>query len=148
MPNLSDVGAAANTGYDSSTHSSKFAPTDTEVSCCLVTGIVKTTDNQTSGGVHCFPRLLEYWPNSGSQRTLAIRGSMVALFESQVGIEPWSIRAYQGCIRLWGLHQALRDADHDVPLEPIVIGAHRMRYLELTADEYAALADTIDALPH
>lgn len=145
LPNLSDIGR--NPGSSSaSARTVKFEPTPTEVSSCLLTGIVRTTANQTSGGVHNFPRLLEYWPaNDGTE--LAIRGSMVALFESQVGIEPWSIRAYQGAIRLWGLHQALRDVDHDVPLEPIVIGAHRLRYLELTAAQYEALAKTIDALP-
>lgn len=146
MPNYSDVGAAGNTGYGTAV-STKFNPEDTEISACLLTGIVRTTSNQTSGGVHNFPRLLEYWPaNSGT--VLAIRGSMVALFESKVGIEPWSIRAYQGAVRLWGLHQNLRDANHDVPLEPIVIGARRLRYLELTKAQYDSLKATINALPH
>jgi hypothetical protein len=145
LPHLSDITRNPGSG-SSSARTVKFEPTPTEVSSCLLTGIVRTTDKQTSGGVHNFPRLLEYWPaNSGTE--LAIRGSMVALFESQVGIEPWSIRAYQGAIRLWGLHQALRDVDHDVPLEPIVIGAHRLRYLELSAAQYESLAKTIDALP-
>jgi hypothetical protein len=121
----------------------KFDPQPTEVSTCLLTGIVRTTSSQTSGGVHNFPRLLEYWPGTA----LAIRGSMVALFESQVATEPWSIRAYQGAIRLWGLHQGLRDVNHDVPLEPIVIGAHRLRYLELTAAQYKEIAEKIDKLP-
>lgn len=143
MPNLSNV--TANPGSGSS-RDVKFSPTGTELSTCLLTGIVRTTGNQTSGGVHNFPRLLEYWPaNSGTP--LAIRGSMVALFESQVATEPWSIRVYQAAVRLWGLHQGLRDANHDVPLEPIVIGAHRLRYLELTATQYKDLADKIDKLP-
>lgn len=124
----------------------KFDPVPTEISSCLVTGIVRTTTKQTSGGVHNFPRLLEYWP-AHSGTALVIRGSMVALYESQVGIEPWSIRAYQGAVRLWGLHQALRNADHDVPLEPIVIGAHRLRYLELTPSQYATTTKTLEDLP-
>jgi hypothetical protein len=145
LPYFSDIGSHPGTG-SSPTQSSKFDPVPTEISACILTGIVRTTSGQTSGGVHNFPRLLEYWPaNSGTK--LAIRGSMVALFESQVGIEPWSIRAYQGATRLWGLHQALRDANHDVPLEPIVIGAHRLRYLELTEAQYNALSATINALP-
>ena len=145
LPYFSDIGSHPGSG-SSPTQSSKFDPVPTEISACILTGIVRTTSGQTSGGVHNFPRLLEYWPaNSGTK--LAIRGSMVALFESQVGIEPWSIRAYQGATRLWGLHQALRDANHDVPLEPIVIGAHRLRYLELTEAQYNALSATINALP-
>lgn len=143
LPNLSN--RTANPGSGSS-QDVKFEPYPTEVSTCLLTGIVRTTSSQTSGGVHNFPRLLEYWPaNSGTE--LAIRGSMVALFESQVATEPWSIRVYQGAIRLWGLHQGLRDVNHDVPLEPIVIGAHRLRYLELTAAQYKELAEKIDKLP-
>lgn len=141
LPQLSNIGAHPGEGSNQST---KFTPTATEISACLLTGIVKTTENQTSGGVHNFPRLLEYWPDV----TLAIRGSLVALFESQVGIEPWSIRAYNGAVRRWGLHQGLRDANHDVPLEPIVIGARRLSYLELTANQYATLEETIADLPH
>ncbi|MBI2518346.1 MAG: hypothetical protein HYV95_15810 [Opitutae bacterium] len=141
LPNLSDATAHVGSGTAVTT---KFNPTATEISSCLLTGIVRTTATQTSGGVHNFPRLLEYWPGT----TLAIRGSMVALYESQVGIEPWSIRAYQGAVRKWGLHQALRDANHDVPLEPVVIGAHRMRYLELSPASYATTKSAIEALPH
>jgi hypothetical protein len=145
LPWYSDASAHAGSG---SAVTAKFNPTPTEISSCLLTGIVRTTGSQTSGGVHNFPRLLEYWQANPPGTTLAIRGSMVALFESQVATEPWSIRAYQGAVRLWGLHQALRSADHDVPLEPVVIGAHRERYFELNADGYKTVAATIDALPH
>jgi hypothetical protein len=145
MPNLSSISSFPGKG---SAETMKFNPTPTEISTCFLTGIVRTTGSQTSGGVHNFPRLLEMWPrHDGAKTNLAIRGSMVALFESQVGIEPWSIRVYQGAVRLWGLHQALRDANHDVPLEPIVLGAHRLRYLELNASQYKDLAGKIDLLP-
>lgn len=130
---------------------SKFAPAETEVSTCLLTGIVPTkvagggVTGQTSGGVHNFPRLQENWAGAVA---LYIRGSLVAMFESQVATEPWSIRYYQGAIRNWGLHQSLRDANHDVPLEPIVLGARRMSYKELNQAQYNTMKTTIEALPH
>lgn len=129
----------------------KFSPSETEVSTCLLTGIVPTVKatssepKQTSGGVHNFPRLSENWAGTVA---LWIRGSLVAMFESQVGTEPWGIRWYQGAIRNWGLHESLRNEDHDVPLEPIVLNARRMSYRELTAAEYADLKTIIEALPH
>jgi hypothetical protein len=72
---------------------------------------------------------------------------MVALFESRVAMEPWNLRVYTAPNRHWGLHQGFRDASHDLPLEPIVLNAQRMRYTEITPTEYAALKTTIEALP-
>ncbi len=147
-PNLSDTADHPGSG---SGRTYKFQPSVTEVSSCLLTGIVPTTGSQTSGGVHNFPRLQESWgwsSWSGGAVALYIRGSMVAMFQSQVATEPWSIRYYQGAIRAWGLHQSLRDVNHDVPLEPMVLNAQRMRYREITPADYAAMKTTIEALPH
>jgi len=146
MPNLSvhESSGDPHRGTGSTSYSVKFAPTVTEVSACMLTGIVPTTSNQTSGGVHNFPRLLEQWSGTG----LYIRGSMVAMFSSEIATEPWSIRIYSGAGRYWGLHQSLRDANHDIPLEPVVLNAQRLHYTEITAAEYAALKTTIEALPH
>jgi type II secretory pathway pseudopilin PulG len=124
----------------------KFAPSVTEISTCLLTGIVHTSSAQTSGGVHNFPRLQEQWDGTG----LYIRGSMVAMFESQVATEPWTIRSYTGAGRFWGLHQNLRaeNGKHDLPLEPIVLNGQRLRYMELAPKDYAAKKTVIEALPH
>ena len=139
----------------------KFLPTPTEISACLLVGIVPTNHNasgitgvdgppasvangQTSGGVHNFPRLSEEWAGTG----LYIRGGLVAMFESRVAMEPWTLRVYSGAGRFWGLHQSLRSADHDLPLEPILLGARRLGFKEITAAEYATLKTTIEALPH
>lgn len=158
MPNLTVSSSVTGTGprprpadTTPGTRTSKFPPSETEVSTCLLTGIVPTTKStsneskQTSGGVHNFPRLSENWAGSVA---LYIRGSLVAMFESQVATEPWGIRYYQGAIRNWGLHESLRDANHDVPLEPIVLNARRMSYRELNEAEYNTLKTTIEALPH
>lgn len=114
-------------GATSSSRTNKFSPTATEVSACLLTGIVETNEHQHSGGVHNYPRLLEDWAGTG----LYIRGSMVAMFTSEVATEPWSIRIYSGAGRYWGLHESLRTVNHDVPLEPILISANRKAYKEI-----------------
>ena len=149
------------------TWQTKLPPVDTEYSTALLVGIVPSNHNATgltdrppvsaangqySGGAHNFPRLIEDWHCdliSGSPNAkLVIRGSMVALFESRVAMEPWNIRTYAAPDRLWGLHEGFRTADHDVPLEPIVLACARKRYLEQTAAEYAAKKTVIEALPH
>ncbi|MFZ9683141.1 MAG: hypothetical protein ACO3DQ_08060, partial [Cephaloticoccus sp.] len=86
----------------------------------------------------------DQWSGTG----LYIRGSMVAMFNSEVATEPWSIRVYTGAGRYWGLHQSLRDADHDVPLEPVVLNAQRLHYKEISKSEFATLKATIEALPN
>jgi hypothetical protein len=155
MPNLTSR-AGTNSGTGPNTFTTKLNPTTTELSTCLLTGIVRTTSltrtpvadtsAQTSGGVHNFPRLQENWNGTG----LYIRGSMVAMFESQVATEPWSIRSYSGAGRFWGLHQNLRaeNGAHDLPLEPIVLNGQRIRYREVTPTEYTAQKTVIEALPH
>ncbi len=154
MPNLGS--ATAGPGFSRST---KFSPNTTEISSCLLVGIVPTNhdpsgltggppssagNGQGSGGLHNFPRLLEVWGTAG----LWIRGSMVAMFESRVAMEPWSLRVYSAPARTWGLHENLRSPSHDLPLEPILLGARRLGYREITAPEYAAMKTTIEALPH
>lgn len=153
MPNLAAAGALG------SNFTAKLPTVDTEVSTALLMGLVPSNHNPTgltagppssganqqySGGAHNFPRLIESWNGEG----LFIRGSMVALFESRVAMEPWNLRVYTAPNRYWGLHQDLRNANHDVPLEPIVLHARRMAYREINATEYAALKAVIEALPH
>jgi hypothetical protein len=146
----------------------KFLGSTTEVSSCLLQGIVRTTsekyprgkeyDNsaltyqtlgyQNSGGVHNFPRLSEAWNGS-----LYIRGSMVAMFESEVACEPWlATRIYSAPSRMWGLHNNLRAENssagaHDVPLEPMLINVSRWHFTALDSGAYNTLKSTITALP-
>jgi hypothetical protein len=157
MPNLS----LASTAGSVPTRSNKFSPIDTEISACLLLGIVPTNHNpvgltagppstgangQTSGGVHNYPRLSEVWGSAG----LYFRGSMVAMFESRVAMEPWGIRYYSAPGRYWGMNAALRASGpaHHVPLEPMMLNARRMRFLELTSQQYSAAKAVIEALPH
>lgn len=78
--------------------------TDTEVSAAILTGLVLSGESGSarySGGVENFPRFLENW----SGKSLRIRGSMVALFESEVGTRAWGYGdVYSPPNRDWGFH--------------------------------------------
>jgi hypothetical protein len=150
--------------------STKFAAGQTEMSTALLMGIVpsnhdprgltdgyvpssfkstgtpaKEGNGVNSGGANNFPRLLEAW---GSSVGLYIRGSIVALYESRVAMEPFTnSRCYGAPGRYWGLHYKFSQASHDVPLEPIVIGSNRVGFRELSAADYAAKKTIIEALP-
>ncbi|CAA6676851.1 MULTISPECIES: hypothetical protein [unclassified Lentimonas] len=78
---------------------------DTEVSAAILTGLVPSGEsgsNSYSGGLENFPRFLEKWSN----KTFLIRGSIVALFESEVGTAPWAGgEVYSPPNRAWGFHE-------------------------------------------
>lgn len=138
----------------------KFNAVPTEVSTALVIGIVPSNhrptgltdrapnsgaNNVNSGGANNFPRFLEDW---GDAAPLFIRGSMVALFESRVAMEPFThSRCYNRPDRQWGLHVNLSLANHDVPLEPVVYSADRLGFRRLTAEQYADRKTTIESWP-
>ena len=172
LPNRSYPATASGVG---SAQTIKLAGVTTEVSAALLCGIVPSNHNPTnltdgpvqgtyqtwgtapynkagngvqSGGANNFPRLLDAWPNNAATGTgLYIRGSIVALFESRVAMEPFTnSRNYRAPGRYWGLHQGLRDKDHHIPLEPVLIGCNRNRYLELTPAQYEAKKAAIAAL--
>ncbi len=144
--NLTD-GTAASTStykipYDSSSgtmgaaRDTKFAGAATEMSAALLTGQVPSNKNNTTmsgGGVHNFPRLLENWG-----ATFAIRGSMVAMFESRIAGEPWSIRNYSAPTRLWGFHEFFNTGRFP-PLTPTVMSYRRVDFSDITAVQYAAV---------
>jgi hypothetical protein len=136
-------------GSYGNTRTTKFTADDTEISTAMLVGIVPSNhnpnglsdrppctvaNNVNSGGANNFPRLLEPWGGNG----VYIRGSMVALFESRVAMEPFTHgRCYSAPARYWGLHNGFSSANHDVPLEPIVLSATRMGFRELSSAEYA-----------
>jgi hypothetical protein len=141
-------------------------PEFTEFSTALLMGMVPSSHNATgltdrppisaanaqySGGAHNFPRLLEDWHcdldlGIPGNAKLYIRGSMVALFESRVAMEPWNIRCYAAPDRFWGLHYGFTQASHDIPLEPLVIGADRLGFRELSAADYATRKAFLESL--
>ncbi len=164
LPNQSYAGSLG------SARNTKLPVVATEISSALLVGIVPSNHNPigltdgfvpasfmswgtpsrpgngvNSGGANNFPRLLEAWDGTG----LYIRGSMVALFESRVAMEPFTNgRNYTAPGRFWGLHYNFSQASHDLPLEPIVLGSSRVGFRELTPAEYAAKKTQIESWPH
>jgi len=82
--------------------------TYTEFNAALMSGLTPTLKgddpNMKSGGSHNFPRFLEKW----SGVTLTYRGSLVALFESEVADEPWHTGYYSPPKRQWGYYNLFR----------------------------------------
>lgn len=113
----------------------------TEVAAALLTGIVPSdrNDNDTySGGVENFPRFLENW----SGETLVYRGSLVALFESEIAQQGWTGSVYSPPNRDWGFNQLFAMGDYP-PGSPNVRTYRRVDFRTMTADEYAAAAANI-----
>jgi hypothetical protein len=82
---------------------------DTEISAAIMTGLVpsgETGSNSYSGGVENFPRFLENW----NGKTFQVRGSIVALFESEVGTGKWGTGSvYSAPNRDWGFHESFAE---------------------------------------
>ncbi len=139
-----EVSAATLMGIVPSNHDPRQLTDGFVLSSYLSWGTPSVAGNGVnSGGANNFPRLLESWSGDG----LYIRGSIVALYESRVAMEPFTnSRCYQAPGRYWGLHYNFSQASHDVPLEPIVIGSSRVGFRELSAAEYAAKKTQIEGL--
>ncbi len=108
----------------------------TEVTAALLTGIVpslKSSATQESGGAHNFPRFLESW----SGDTFRYRGSLVALFESEIGNEPWSTSYYDPPTREWGFYNEFA-LGHYPPGTPNVRSYRRVDFSFLTPAQYTA----------
>ncbi|WP_309399900.1 hypothetical protein [Cerasicoccus maritimus] len=115
--------------------SNRVASSFTEVSAAILAGIVpsgKTGSNSYSGGVENFPRFLENWGG----KTLRIRGSIVALFESEVANERWGKGdVYSAPNRNWGFHDKLGEGYYP-PGTPSTRTYRGRDYRDLTAEEY------------
>lgn len=120
-------------GLNSHRQASNF----TEVSAAILAGVVpsgKTGSDSYSGGVENFPRFLEKW----SGKTIRIRGSIVALFESEVADAPWgSGDVYSAPNRNWGFHEKLAEGFYP-PGTPSTRDYRGRDYRDLSADEYEA----------
>ncbi len=114
----------------------------TEISAAFITGVVESPMNgggvNYSGGVENYPRMHENWSN----RNLRYRGSMVALYASQVGTGRWDRARYSAPNRQWG-HNALFGGGRYPPGTPRLRTYRRLDYRDLTPAEFdTLLADT------
>lgn len=125
----------------------KFGGNDTEIASAFLAGIVESNSNipgtttpngQNSGGANNFPRFNEDFSASGTQKAVAIRGSIVAMFDSQVGVEPWNWRTFNAPKRLWGFAD-LFNRGHFPPLTPRVMSYRRVDFNDIDGPTYASL---------
>ncbi|HSH95491.1 MAG TPA: hypothetical protein VK968_15215, partial [Roseimicrobium sp.] len=127
--------------FNDATSLSSLSPTAStstvEVAAALLVGASPTNKDgtgKTSGGAHNLPRFLENW----SGKSVFIRGSLVALFETRIFTEPHGVTGYYSPPnRNWGFNTLFRDGRYP-PGTPRVLSYRRVDFTDLTAAEYAA----------
>ncbi len=141
---IADAITVLSNSFNETTSKSSTKPTasSTEVSAAFLTGLVPTIPGTSaiSGGAHNFPRFLEKW----SSKTLLYRGSLVALFESEIHeVAMYNTNHYSPPTRDWGFHDYFK-AGRFPPGTPYTRDFARIDFRDLTKAEY----DTaIAALP-
>ncbi len=109
----------------------------TEFSAAIMTGLVPSGDGGSSsysGGVENFPRFLEDWGGD----TLRMRGSVVAMFESEIATEKWgSSGVYSAPNRDWGFHSKLAEGYYP-PGTPNTRTYRRIDFKDMAESEYIA----------
>ncbi len=117
----------------------------TEISAALLMGITptnptikptSTAKGASSGGAHNFPRFLEHWQD----KSLFLRGSLVALFESRIATEPFNLSYYSPPKREWGFND-LFALGRFPPGTPSVMSYRRVNFEYLDQTTYAALKE-------
>lgn len=112
-------GSDSNRTYSNRSNTKKRKGTYTEFAAAILTGLKPTVPEDSpnmpsrgaqSGGAHNFPRFLEKWNN-----TLTIRGSLVALFESEVHRQAMPSNFshyYSPPTRDWGFNDNFRNGNY------------------------------------
>ncbi len=116
--------------------SSPVAATATEVNAAIVAGIAPSNPANSavrSGGSHNFPRFLEDWGSI----VFRYRGSLVNLYESELGNEPWSTSYYSPPNREWGFYNEFAKGNYP-PGTPNARTYYRVGFQLLTKAQYTA----------
>ncbi len=104
----------------------------TEFNGAIITGLMPSNrdgkDGIGSGGSINLPRFLESWRKT----EFRYRGSMVALFESEIANEPWSTAYYSPPIRDWGFFSRFGEG-YQPPGTPVLRTYHKLDFRYLTA---------------
>jgi hypothetical protein len=119
----------------------KFPGNDTEIAAAFLAGIVQSNsggNGQNSGGANNYPRFNEDYSASGSQKTVCIRGSIVAMYESAVAVEPWNWRTFNAPARLWGFHELFNQGKFP-PLTPRVMSYRRVDFNDIDRATYSSV---------
>jgi hypothetical protein len=130
-------GGAASTTNGSSTSAYKNYASDrlnasgsVEIASAFITGIVSTTNSGFSGGVHNLPRFIENWGSNA----VAIRGSLVSLYASNVATGKWAQRYYSAPKRIWGFDKTFENGTFP-PLTPQVMSYKRAEFNNLSSND-------------
>lgn len=137
------TGQVVPAGDITSSNSSRPNANHTEISAALLTGIVSTTgtsNSQYSGGVENYPRFHERW----SGKSLRYRGSIVALFESEVATGTWHQSKYGAPRREWGFNSMFGSQRRYPPGTPIIRTFRRLDYRDITKAEWDSLKGNTD----
>jgi hypothetical protein len=137
------TGQVVPAGDLSSSSSSRPNANHTEVSAAFLTGIVETSgtsNSQYSGGVENYPRFHERW----SGKSLRYRGSIVALFASEVSQGTWAQSKYGAPRREWGFNSMFGSQRRYPPGTPIIRTFRRLDYRDINAAEFNALKTNTD----
>jgi len=105
--------------------------TGVEVAAAFISGTTTTSPTSTgtqeySGGVHNMPRFLESW----SGKTVAIRGSLVSMYNARVATVSWGADYYDPPTRQWGFDQLFANGTFP-PIIPQVISYRRVDFTYL-----------------
>jgi hypothetical protein len=109
-----------------------------EIAAAFLTGNVPTTSTGYSGGAHNLPRFLEDWSPSSTTYTVAIRGSMVSMFNSRIASQPWKLSYYSAPTRQWGFDSIFGNGNFP-PYSPKVMSYRRVDFTDLTSAQYATM---------
>ena len=125
--------SSAKSSYTQS--SAPNASASVEIAAALITGTIETSPSSSgtqaySGGVHNLPRFLENWGSGGSQKTVAVRGSLVSMYKSRIATVGWSQSYYSAPIRQWGFDQIFANGKFP-PICPQVISYRRVDFTYL-----------------
>lgn len=119
----------------------------TEICAAFLTGNVATAGSGNvnanySGGVENFPRLHENWTASNN-RTLRYRGSMVALFNSEIATGTWASASYGAPVREWGFNKMF-SSGRQPPGTPMLRAFRRLDYRDISKAEFDELLANTD----
>ena len=121
---------SSTSAYSSWKTASPSASGNTEVAAAFITGITPTSSTAFSGGVHNLPRFLENWGSN----TVAIRGSLVCMYQSKIATGSWAQRYYSAPKRNWGFDVIFQNG-HFPPLSPKVMSYRRVDFSDLSLND-------------
>jgi hypothetical protein len=124
---------SSTSAYGSWSTAAPSASGGVEIAAAFVTGIAPTNSAGFSGGVHNFPRFLENWGSN----TVAIRGSMVQMFDSKTATAGWAQRYYSAPKRVWGFDVIFQNGTYP-PLTPRVMTYRRIQFNSLNRTTYSS----------